>query len=1133
MTSIDPQKFLSIFSEILAPDTSRVKSATALLKSDFYPNPASLTTLLELLLTSSQPSPLRQLAASQSRALISKHWRGLPANEKASYRERLLAAAVGEEDRKIRNGIARTVTSVAKLDLEDGEWAAFGEECMRAAMAGEAAQREVGTYLLFTGLEALGEELAGGDRKGQLLRVFGRTIADQESTEVRMNTLLGLSRLAMLLDSEEKGDRKALEAMQEAVPQMVGVLKGVIDEGDEARVTQGFEVFQTLLGCDSQVLNRHFGDLVQFMCGIAGGKEVEEDTRTQAISFLMQCMRYRKLKMQSLKVGEQITLMCLEIATEIPREAVELDEEDVTTPRSALALLDEMAECLPPSQVVVPLLHALGPYVNSPDPDRRQGGIMALGMVVEGAPDFIATQLHQIFPLVLRLLEDEDIKVRRAALDGVMRIAEELPEELGKEHEKLMPSLVKHMEVAMKSLKGMDDKINLGIISATCNSVETVVDGLDKKDMKQYLPQLMPRLSRLFTHPDLRIKSGAIGAVGSIAVTAKEDFLPYFEDTMDSMQEYVEMKSSPEELDLRARTIDAMGSIARAVGSKAFQRYVRPLMQATDEGLHLEHPKLKETSFMFWATMAKVYEEDFKPFMPGVVKALFECLETEESDLEVDFGDDAKDLAGKEVTIGGKKIKVAALAEDDFVSADEIEDLDDLIADTSDDDWDDDDIDVVSAVAQEKEIAVEVMGDILTHATKDYLPYLEKTVETILPLTEHSYEGVQKASLSTLFRAYAAVWDLQPEEIRKWTAGIPVEQEPSAQVKKLGEIVMTAMLVLWKDEVDRATITDINRNLAQTLKASGPSLISEPKVLKEVTEILIAILTKEHPCQKDFMGTEAEDFGMLDENSEYDWLTIDTAMDAVAGVAQALGTSFSQLWKMFEKPVLKYASSSEPIERATAVGVISECTRAMSDDVSPYTEKLLPLLMKRLTDEDPDTKSNAAFAVGVLVEASSEEGRILKQFPTIFSKLEPLLQMDEARCKDNAAGCVSRMIMKHPGQVPIPQVVQALLEILPLREDYDENEPVYDMIVGLCKCNSGFTMNVWAANTVHSADSKGERTIVGLTPQLLPILAEVLAPEPENQLKDETREKIVQLVKFVAGKHPGEVRKYEGLAALV
>ena len=80
---------------------------------------------------------------------------------------------------------------------------------------------------------------------------------------------------------------------------------------------------------------------------------------------------------------------------------------------------------------------------------------------------------------------------------------------------------------------------------------------------------------------------------------------------------------------------------------------------------------------------------------------------------------------------------------------------------------------------------------------------MEKTIETILPMTEHSYEGVQKAALSTLFRAYAAVWELQPDEITKWEPGIPLKQEPSAQVKKLGEVIMTATLVAWKDEEDR------------------------------------------------------------------------------------------------------------------------------------------------------------------------------------------------------------------------------------------------------------------------------------------------------------------------------------------
>ena len=917
--------------------------------------------------------------------------------------------------------------------------------------------------------------------------------------------MLALSRLAIVLDTD--ADEPSLKILQALIPQMILVLKQAVDEGDEERATQSFEVFQTLLGCDSTILNPAFGDLIQFMITLAATKTLDEDARTQALNFLMQCVRYRKLKMQSLKVGEQLTLKSLEIVTEIGDGA--LEDDDMTTPRCALGLLDEMATTLPPSQVVVPLLHNLGPYVTSSDPDRRQAGIMALGMIVEGAPDFINTQLHEIFPLVMRLLGDREMKVRRAALDCVMRIAEELPEELGKEHQKLMPAVVIHLDNATKSLTGPEDKANMDTIKACTNCIDCLVEGMDSDDIEPYISELMSRLTQLYQHhPDFKIKAVAIQAIGNVAACAKSAFLPYFEDTMNSLSEYVELKDSAEELDLRSTTCDSMGSMALAVGPREFQRYVRPLMLATMEGTKLDHPKLKETSYLFWGTMAKVYEGEFKAFLGDVLEALFECLATEESELEVDLGDEAEDLAGKEITIGGKKIKVAALSNDDIVSAEDIEDLDDEIAEAdSDDDWDD--MDIVTAVAQEKEIAVEALGEILTHTTRDYLPYMEKTVETVVPLLEHSYEGVQKAAISTLFRAYTAMWSLQSDEQKRG--------QPSSQIQQLGGIVMTGTLGIWQEEEDRfvilrifrtpssftalyrnddiqvvnpsslrcttvpdektnllltiflirehtsvqfpllfsmltsisrGTVVEINRSLAETLTVTGHSLLSDIGTLKHVCEILHSILNKNHSCQKDF-GDE-EDLGLFDETSEFDWATIDSALDVLIGVAKALGRDFDKIWKEFEKPLLKFASGSDSKERSTSVGVIAECIRAMGPAITPFTTTLLKTILHRMSDEDPQTKSNAAFAAGLLQEKSTNDQEILKAFPTILSKLEPLLSTEEARCKDNAAGCVSRMIMKHPSKIPIAQVLPALIDILPLREDFEENEPIYDMIVKLC-----------------------------------------------------------------------------------
>ena len=686
------------------------------------------------------------------------------------------------------------ISAIAKIDIENGKWADLPSLMQHAASTPNPQQREVSVYILFTILESLGDGFM--HRFQELFALFAKTIRDPESAEVRVNTMLALSKMALVLDADN--DPESLRSFQDAIPQMVAVLKQAVGAGDEDRTMQGFEVFQTLLGCDSQLLNKHFRDLMQFMIDLAAQNSVEDDARTQALSFLMQAVRYRKLKIQGLKFGEQLTLKSLEIVTELGD--LSADEEDVTPARSALGLLDLMASSLPPSQVIVPLLHALGPYVNSQDPDRRRAGILALGMCVEGAPDFIATQLQEILPMVLRLLEDPEVKVRQAALNGVARLADDLSEDMGKEHQKLIPALVKNLDMAMRGLTGSEDDRNLEIVKGCCHAIDSLIDGLEAADAKQYLPELVPRMSRLFTHSDVKVKGAAVGAVGSIAGSAEEAFLPYFEVTINSLSEYVRIKDSEEEMDLRCTTCDAIGSIAMAVGAEPFKLYVPPMMEATEEGLHLGHPRLRETSYIFWSTMAKVYETDFKQFLEGVVKGLIESLQQEETELEVELGQEAADLVGQEVTIAGKKVKVAAPSDDIQTNGDDDDAFDE---DDNDEEDDLDELTAVTAVAMEKEIAVEVVGDVMTHVKREYLPYVEKTIEVVLPLVEHPYEGTRKGAISTLFRAYAALWNLQDETQETWQPGLPLQVQPTAEITKLGELIMSGTLAVWQEEEDR------------------------------------------------------------------------------------------------------------------------------------------------------------------------------------------------------------------------------------------------------------------------------------------------------------------------------------------
>lgn len=719
-----------------------------------------------------------------------KHWRSLKAGEKEHFRQQLLQATIYEEELPLSHSFAQVIAAIAKIDLEEQQWPGLFPTLLQAGyQEGSPTSRQSSTFIILTILEGFGSEIT--HMFGEILQLLSKTLNDPVSMDVRINTMSALSKLAMALDTD--ADDNLLESLRATIPQMALVLKEAVGSQDEERTAQSFEVFQTLLGCDSSVLNRHFGDLVHLMLIIAAEKSFSEDSRTQAISFLMQCVRFRKLKVQGLKLGEKITLTCLEIATELTDGTIE--EDDVNTPRSALGLLDLLASSLPPSQVVVPLLNALGPYVNSSDPDRRQGGLMALSMCVEGAPDFVATQLHEILPLVLRLLEDPEVKVRRAALDATMRLAEDLAEELGKEHGRLIPALVNSLDVALRILEGPDDEANIDLIRASCHAIDSLVEGLTSDVVQQYLPELVPRLSRLFPHPSLKIKSAAISALGAAAESAKEAFLPYFQQTMNALSEYIRIKDSEDELELRCTTLDSMASMALAVGPKPFQRYVQPLMQASEEGLHLKHPKLKESSFLFWSAMAKVYESDFKPFLPDVLKALYESLDADESEQDSDDDDVAVDSAGQE-------IKIAGSLKDELGESDEMNEF--LELDEEDDDFLDwDDVTAFTAVAQEKEIAVEVIGDILTHATEDFLPYLEDTISKVLPLVQHAYEGVKRAAIGTLFRAYAAVWDLQEEQVTKWEPGLPLKVQPPHQMTKFADIIMTATLAVWQEDEDR------------------------------------------------------------------------------------------------------------------------------------------------------------------------------------------------------------------------------------------------------------------------------------------------------------------------------------------
>lgn len=695
-----------------------------------------------------------------------------------------------EQDAKCRHAESRVIAEIATLDLADEEWPDLLPALFNLAVSGEVHQREVASYIIFSILEASPATFENDLAKP--FELLSHTIRDPQSADVRINAMMSVGPLLMLVEPEE--DEASVKAVHSLIPSMVEVFKACVQEQDEEKTQQAFEVFQQFLAYESQLLGPYLKDLVQLMIDLAANTDADDDVRSQALSFLAQTVHYRRMKVQAIKdMGAQLTLKAMVILTEIDDDE---DDEDMTPARSALALLDALANDLPPRQVLVPLLEAFPKFATSQEPGYRKAGILALGNCVEGAPDFVSSQIKPILPHVINLLNDSDAGVRHTALVGLARLAEDVAEDLATEHEALMTALARNLQAAMAETSDPSQiKKNIGIIRSVCGALDSLSEGLDADVMKLYAGDLVGNIGTLVNHEDYKVKIAAAGALGAIAGSLGEEFRPYFEKTMQALGPYLLKKESEEELSLRSGVCDSLGRIATSVGPEMFQPFVMELMKSSEEGLRLDNSRLRESSFILWSSLAKVYGTEFRPFLDGVFTGLFETLELEEDEITLRLTEDEKAIIGTddEIITAGKKIKVRQAGEDE----------DDMGEGEDDEDWEDP---AVPAEAYEKEVAIEVLGDIITNACggEEVTKYLEQAVEKIAPLAEHSYEGCRKAAICTLWRAYARVWQLMEEASgSSWEPGFPPKEKPSDALLKLGEIVASATLQMWSEESDR------------------------------------------------------------------------------------------------------------------------------------------------------------------------------------------------------------------------------------------------------------------------------------------------------------------------------------------
>lgn len=172
-----------------------------------------------------------------------------------------------------------------------------------------------------------------------------------------------------------------------------------------------------------------------------------------------------------------------------------------------------------------------------------------------------------------------------------------------------------------------------------------------------------------------------------------------------------------------------------------------------------------------------------------------------------------------------------------------------------------------------------------------------------------------------------------------------------------------------------------------------------------------------------------------------------------------MGSHFVQYLPQFLPAISYYAKSSRSSsDRSMSIGALGEIAEALKGDIREHWKAVfLPAILSGLADEEHNVKHNAAFCAGVSCEglgdfAMSDYVQILQSLGHLFN-IDPNISDSSAACVDNATAAVTRMIMTCPGSVPIAQVLPVILEAMPLKHDFVENETVFKCLLGLIQMN--------------------------------------------------------------------------------
>uniref|UniRef100_A0A2K6F819 Importin 5 n=1 Tax=Propithecus coquereli TaxID=379532 RepID=A0A2K6F819_PROCO len=995
-TAAEQQQFYLLLGNLLSPDNVVRKQAEETYEN--IPGQSKITFLLQAIRNTTAAEEARQMAAVLLRRLLSSAfdevYPTLPSDVQTAIKSELLMIIQMETQSSMRKKICDIAAELARnLIDEDGnnQWPEGLKFLFDSVSSQNVGLREAALHIFwnFPGIF--------GNQQQHYLDVIKRMLVqcmqDQEHPPIR--TLSARATAAFILANEH--NVALFKHFSDLLPGFLQAVNDSCYQNDDSVLKSLVEIADTV----PKYLRPHLEATLQLSLKLCGDTSLNNMQRQLALEVIVTlsetaaAMLRKHTNIVAQTIPQMLAMMVDLEEDEDWANADELEDDDFDSNAVAgESALDRMA-CGLGGKLVLPMIKEhIMQMLQNPDWKYRHAGLMALSAIGEGCHQQMEGILNEIVNFVLLFLQDPHPRVRYAACNAVGQMATDFAPGFQKKfHEKVIAAL----------LQTMEDQGNQRVQAHAAAALINFTEDCTKLVLEQ-----------------------VVTSIASVADTAEEKFVPYYDLFMPSLKHIVENAVQKELRLLRGKTIECISLIGLAVGKEKFMQDASDVMQLllkTQTDFNDMEDDDPQISYMIsaWARMCKILGKEFQQYLPVVMGPLMKTASI--------------------------KPEVALL---------DTQDMENM---SDDDGWefvnlgDQQSFGIKTAGLEEKSTACQMLVCYAKELKEGFVEYTEQVVKL----------------MSNLLKFISDCISLMIKRVRVAAAeSMPLLLE-CARVRgpeyltQMWHFMCDALIKAIGTEPDSDVLSEIMHSFAKCIEVMGDGCLNNEH-FEELGGILKAKL-EEHFKNQELRQVKRQDEDYDEQVEESLQDEDDNDVYILTKVSDILHSIFSS----YKEKVLPWFEQLLPLivnlicphrpwpDRQWGLCIFDDIIEHCSPSSFKYAEYFLRPMLQYVCDNIPEVRQAAAYGLGVMAQYGGDNYR---PFCTeALPLLVRVIQSADSKTKENVnatENCISAVgkIMKFkPDCVNVEEVLPHWLSWLPLHEDKEEAVQTFSYLCDLIESN--------------------------------------------------------------------------------